>query len=109
MDLSTIELITKCLEIIGTIAFAVSGALVGIEGKMDILGIAILGVTTACGGGILRDIILGITPPASFVDPTYITIALITSLIIFIPRLRKKLMKRKVLFDNVLLIMDSLG
>lgn len=109
MELSTIEIITKCLEIIGTIAFAVSGALVGIERKMDILGIAILGATTACGGGILRDVILGITPPASFVDPTYISIAIITSLIIFIPRLRNKLMKRKIVFDNVLLIMDSLG
>lgn len=109
MELSTVEIITKCLEIIGTIAFAVSGALVGIERKMDILGITILGATTACGGGILRDVILGITPPASFVDPTYISIAIITSLIIFVPRLRNKLMKRKILFDNVLLIMDSLG
>ena len=104
-----IEFIKNSLEIIGTIAFAISGALVGIEKKMDILGITILGVTTACGGGMIRDIVLGNTPPASFKDPKYITLAVIVSMIIFIPSLRDKLMKRKTLFDNVLLIMDSLG
>lgn len=50
-------------EILGTIAFAVSGAVVAISKKMDIFGVAILGMTTAVGGGILRDLILGITPP----------------------------------------------
>ena len=99
-----IEFIKNSLEIIGTIAFAISGALVGIEKKMDILGITILGVTTACGGGMIRDIVLGNTPPASFKDPKYITLAVIVSMIIFIPSLRDKLMKRKTLFDNVLLI-----
>ena len=53
-------------EILGTIAFAVSGAVVAISKKMDIFGVAILGMTTAVGGGILRDLILGITPPAAF-------------------------------------------
>ena len=52
-------------EILGTIAFAVSGAVVAISKKMDIFGVAILGMTTAVGGGILRDLILGITPPAA--------------------------------------------
>ena len=47
------------LEVIGTIAFAISGALVAIEKKMDVFGVAILGMTTAVGGGIVRDIILG--------------------------------------------------
>ena len=54
------------LQIIGTIAFAVSGAVVGIEKKMDIFGVAILGLTTAVGGGILRDLVLNITPPSAF-------------------------------------------
>ena len=59
------------LEIVGTIAFAISGAIVGIQKKMDIFGVAILGLTTAVGGGILRDLILNITPPAAFVDPVF--------------------------------------
>ena len=54
------------LEMAGTIAFAISGAVVGINKKMDIFGVAILAMTTAVGGGIIRDIILNITPPAAF-------------------------------------------
>lgn len=57
------DTVTLILEIIGTIAFAISGALVGIEKRMDILGVAILGATTAVGGGIMRDLLLGSTPP----------------------------------------------
>ncbi|MBR4869303.1 MAG: TRIC cation channel family protein, partial [Oscillospiraceae bacterium] len=64
------------LELIGTVAFAISGALVAIEKKMDILGVAVLGMTTAVGGGILRDIILGITPPNAFRDPIYALVSI---------------------------------
>ena len=53
------------LEIIGTIAFASSGAMIAIEKKMDIFGVNILGATTAVGGGIMRDVILGVTPPTA--------------------------------------------
>ena len=49
------------LELIGTVAFASSGAMIGIEKKMDIFGVNVLGATTAVGGGIMRDIILGLT------------------------------------------------
>lgn len=51
------------LELIGTVAFASSGAMIAIEKKMDIFGVNVLGATTAVGGGIMRDIILGLTPP----------------------------------------------
>ena len=44
---------------------AVSGAIVGIKKQMDLLGVIVLGVCTAVGGGIVRDLILGITPPAT--------------------------------------------
>ena len=54
------------LEMIGTIAFAISGAFVGIQKKMDLFGVTILAMTTAVGGGIVRDIILDVTPPAAF-------------------------------------------
>ena len=45
------------LELIGTVAFAISGAVVGIQKKMDIFGVAILAMTTAVVGGILRDVL----------------------------------------------------
>lgn len=59
------------LELIGTVAFAVSGAMTGLKKGMDLFGVVILGLTTAVGGGVLRDIILGATPPRTFQDPLY--------------------------------------
>ena len=64
------------LEIMGTIAFAVSGAIVGIQKKMDIFGVCILGLTASVGGGILRDLILNITPPAAFQNPAFAATAI---------------------------------
>ena len=60
------------IELIGIIAFAISGAIVGIKKRFDIFGIIVLGVITAVGGGALRDIILGILPPAMFKNYIYI-------------------------------------
>ena len=77
------------MELIGTIAFAMSGAFVAIEQKMDILGVIILGITTSIGGGIIRDILLGIIPPLGLVNPIYSVIAIIVSIIVFIPKIRK--------------------
>ena len=45
------------LELAGTVAFAVSGAVLGIEKHMDIFGVGLLGITTAVGGGILRGLL----------------------------------------------------
>ena len=58
-------------EIIGTIAFSISGAIVAIEKKMDIRGVMILGLTTGVGGGVIRDIVIGNTPAQAFVNPIY--------------------------------------
>ena len=55
------EIIVTTLEIIGAIAFAVSGALVGIRKNMDVFGVCVLGLSTAVGGGVIRDLILGVT------------------------------------------------
>lgn len=71
-------------EIIGTIAFAASGADVAIKKKMDLFGITVLGVTTAVGGGIIRDIILNKDELTAFTSPIYITLAIVTSIITFL-------------------------
>lgn len=92
-------------EIIGTIAFAISGACAAITKKMDIFGVAILGMTTAVGGGIIRDLILGVTPPMAFRDPIYAIIAIVVSLIVFVPKLRAIVDKE----NTVLLLMDTIG
>lgn len=97
------------LEIIGTIAFAVSGALIAIEKHMDLLGVATLGVVTAVGGGVIRDLILGVTPPLAFRDPKNALIAIIAALLMFLPWFRNHLRANRKLFDQVLLVMDTLG
>ena len=72
------------LDLIGTVAFASSGAMIAIEKKMDIFGVNVLGATTAVGGGIMRDIILGLTPPGAFSHPVYVLVAALTSTILFV-------------------------
>ncbi len=66
-------------EITGTIVFALAGAMVAIEQKLDYFGIVFLALTTATGGGIIRDLLLGNLPPATFLHPIYICIAAITT------------------------------
>lgn len=97
------------VEIVGTIAFAVSGALVGLQKKMDIFGVSILGVVTAVGGGVIRDLILGITPPITFQSPLYAVIAIAVSVTVFLPFVRKSFDRFHLLHDLLLLAMDSLG
>ena len=82
-------------ELIGTIAFAASGAMVGFSKKMDIFGVAVLGLVTAVGGGVIRDIVLGLTPPATFQNPVYALVAIFVSLILFVPAVRRFLFKNQ--------------
>ena len=95
-------------EIAGTVAFAVSGALLGLEKRMDILGISILGLTTAVGGGVIRDIILGITPPMTFRNPLYAAIAIGVSVLVFVIVRKRSLFKGR-FYEITMLIMDSAG
>ena len=103
------ELFVSVLEWIGTVAFAASGALTAMKKRMDLLGIIVLGVVTAIGGGIIRDLVLGVTPPFAFRNPTCAVIATITALLLFIPQLRRPIMHNQKIFDLVMFFMDSLG
>jgi uncharacterized membrane protein YeiH len=106
------SIITFIMEIIGTIAFAASGAMVGAEQKMDIFGICVLGVVTSTGGGIIRDLILGITPPNMFRDPIYALVATLTSCLVFVIMYRRKHItdvRVKILYERIMLTMDSIG
>lgn len=97
------------LEILGTIAFAVSGAIVGIQKRMDIFGVSILGLTTAVGGGVLRDLILNITPPAAFRSPFFAVTAVIVSIIVFFKPVHASIERKGTIYEKMLLIMDSVG
>ena len=97
------------LEIIGTVAFAWSGALAGIKRNMDIFGVAILGLVTAVGGGVIRDLVLGITPPATFTDPLYAMVAIVTAFVAFVPAVRKLFLRHQTAYDLTVRVMDALG
>ena len=97
------------MELIGTVAFAVSGAITGMEKKMDIFGVAILGLTTAVGGGIIRDMLIGNTPQHTFQDPVYAVISIVTAIIVFYLAGRRKNSMSPHLWDILLLVMDTLG
>lgn len=71
-------------ELIGTIAFAISGASLAVQKRMDIFGIVFLGVVTALGGGTVRDVLLGHTPPRMFYNFHFVALAVISAVIVFL-------------------------
>jgi uncharacterized membrane protein YeiH len=83
--------------------------MVGLSKKMDIFGIAVLGIVTSVGGGIIRDLVLGNTPPATFQNPVYALVAIFVSLIIFIPAVRRFLFKKQSIYEKTMRLMDSIG
>ena len=100
------------VEAVGTIAFASSGAMVAIKKQLDLLGVIVLGVTTAVGGGMLRDIIIGNVPPNLFKDPVYVLLAFITVMILFVivRRNQKILASRSIeMYEKVMNIFDAVG
>lgn len=110
MDLQ--EIVVFVMEMLGTIAFAASGAMVGVGRNMDIFGVCVLGVVTSVGGGMIRDIVLGIIPPSVFQDPVYAAVATVTSCMVFLVLyLKRELLEGhfRETYDKVMLVMDSIG
>lgn len=100
------------IEIIGTVAFASSGAMIGIRRNMDIFGINVLAVTTALGGGLIRDLVLGINPPNMFRDSSYALAAVVTACLLFLLfRLRQKLLESSFVetYEKWMNVMDAIG
>ena len=88
------------LDLFGTMIFAVTGALKAIEHKLDVVGIVVLSGAAGLAGGIIRDIVLGRTPPSALVDPSYIIITSITGIgILLLYRYAKNLMGLFLTFD----------
>ena len=91
------------LDLLGTAAFAASGALAGIRRNMDLFGVLVLGMVTATGGGTLRDVLLGDTPPFIFKNETYFYLSIIVSLGVFLFH------RRMGFLHPPLLYLDALG
>jgi uncharacterized membrane protein YeiH len=72
------------LDLTGTFVFALNGALTAIEAaRVDVVGVITLGVITAIGGGVIRDLLIGAVPPASFQDWRYLAVAMGGGLVAF--------------------------
>jgi len=101
----------KILEIIGTIAFAISGTLVAIGANLDLFGVVFLGVVTATGGGIMRDIMIGNNPPLIFENSKLFIVAIIVSIFIFIVAYiyRKKYSFLRTKIEVINNLFDALG
>lgn len=84
MEVHALDTFILVFEIIGTVAFAVSGAVKGIKNNMDLFGVMILGLVTGVGGGVMRDTILGNTPAIAFKNPLFALIAIFASVITFV-------------------------
>ena len=72
------------MELIGTIAFAISGALIAVRRSLDLFGVVLVGCITSVGGGIMRDLFLGKFPPNIFSNVIVLIIAAITAIVVFV-------------------------
>lgn len=93
----------QTLDILGTIAFAISGVSVAMNKKMDPFGVLIIAFVTAVGGGTLRDILIGVTPVTWMTNMTYVYV-------IFIATVFTVIFKQKINYLRTsLLLFDSIG
>lgn len=90
-------------DLFGTLIFAITGAVKGVRCKLDILGVVVFACTVGCGGGMLRDVLIGATPVAALTNSAYILICVVTGLAVFFtaPKFVGKW--------RVILFADSLG
>lgn len=101
----------KFLEIVGTVSFAVSGALVAIGANLDIFGVIFVACITSFGGGITRDLLLGIHPPAIFSNSRMCVIAMAVSVAVFLIayRNRRHFFDFRMRIEQINNVFDALG
>lgn len=88
------------LDLIGTFAFALSGATAGIKYRLDLFGVLVLSFAAATAGGLMRDLVIGATPPTAFSDLRYLAIAVLAGIIMFIlPRTVQRAQNLVAIFD----------
>ena len=78
------EPLNLALNLLGTFAFGLSGGILGVKKRMDLFGVLVLSVSTGLGGGIVRDLILGHTPPATLTDWRYLGTAGLAGVLVFV-------------------------
>lgn len=105
------EIVMDIICIIGVIAFGISGAMVAVKKRTDPFGVVFLAVITATGGGITRDLLLGVQPPVIFIDYTYVIFAAVAALVVFtVAHINKDFYRTKTeRIDSINNVFDALG
>ncbi len=106
-----LQLLFDGSELIGTVVFAISGAMVAIDRDLDLFGVIFLGVITACGGGIMRDLILGAFPPNAFSNSIFMLVAGVSSALVFVFAYLKdaKYWRNRDRIDHDTNLLDAIG
>ena len=76
-------LFVTLLDFIGTFAFAISGAVVATRHRLDLFGVLVLSFAAATAGGMVRDVMLGLTPPVAIIDWRYLAVSSLAGLLTF--------------------------
>jgi uncharacterized membrane protein YeiH len=98
------------LDLAGTFAFAISGAVAARDRGLDWFGIVFIAFAVACGGGVVRDLCIGAVPPAGLSDWRYLTVALVAALLTMVARtLVVRLEHPVILFDSLGLAMFAVS
>src|SRR5690348_3202940 len=92
------------LDLTGTFVFGLNGALTAVRAaRLDVVGVVTLGMMTALGGGVIRDVVIGAIPPATFRDWRYFALAVAGGLIAFV------LSRWLVRLETPITVLDALG
>jgi uncharacterized membrane protein YeiH len=71
------------LDLLGVAVFAASGALAAVHARLDVFGVIVLAAITALGGGVIRDVLLGVTPPSTLRQWPYLVVPAVVALLVF--------------------------
>ena len=77
------SLLVPVLDLVGTFAFAISGATLGVRKQLDLFGVLVLSFAAATAGGIARDTLIGATPPLALADWRYLVVSVAAGLLTF--------------------------
>ena len=90
-------------DLLGIFVFAISGALVAVRKTLDLFAVLVLAGATGLGGGFIRDVLIGATPPAALADWRYLTVPAVAGLVTFVfhPTLGK--------LERYVIVFDAFG
>lgn len=93
--------VERVLDLIGIFVFAVSGGLVAVRKGYDVVGMVVLAAVTGFGGGLIRDVLLGDTPPVAFRDKAYLALPLLAAAAVFVGHglIDRRLLRIGLVFD----------